>query len=122
MIPLKIRRLFRGCGPGRFTGMIGSIFAHCSSLNQNKFARIGWPPNRLTNLLNLHMVNRVLTLDCCRLVATAKSTALGHKRTLARHAHRVLLVAAYEVINVPQSFRQWFSAGVAPVAPEAEAS
>jgi hypothetical protein len=45
-----------------------------------------------------------------------------HKRTLARDAHRVLWVAAYEVINVPQSFRQWFSVGVAPGAPEAETS
>jgi hypothetical protein len=57
MIPLKILRLFRGFWPGRFIGMRGLIFAHCSSLNQNKFAHIGRPPNRLTNPLNLNMVN-----------------------------------------------------------------
>jgi hypothetical protein len=48
---------FRGFWPGRFIGMRGLIFAHCSSLNQNKFALIGRPPNRLTNPLNLNMVN-----------------------------------------------------------------
>jgi hypothetical protein len=40
-----------------FIGMRGLIFAHCPSFNQNKFALIGWPPNRLTNPLNLTMVN-----------------------------------------------------------------
>ena len=44
MILLKIRRLFRGFWPGRFIGMRGLIFAHCSSFNQNKLALIGWPP------------------------------------------------------------------------------
>ena len=44
----------------------------------------------------------------------------AQRRTLARDAHRVLRVAAYEFINVAQSFWQWFSVGVAPVAPEAE--
>jgi hypothetical protein len=34
MIPLKIRRLFCGFGPGRFIGTRGSIFAHCSSFNR----------------------------------------------------------------------------------------
>jgi hypothetical protein len=43
-------------------GINGSILAHCPSLNQNKFARICWPPIRLTNPLNLNMVNWVLTL------------------------------------------------------------
>jgi hypothetical protein len=57
-IPLKIRRLFCGFGPGRFMGIRGLIFAHCSSLNQNKFfALISWPPESVTNLLNLKMVN-----------------------------------------------------------------
>lgn len=45
---------------------------------------------------------------------------MGQRRTLTRDTHRVLWVAAYEVFNVAQSFRQWFSFGVAPVAPEAE--
>jgi hypothetical protein len=57
MIPLKICRLFCGFGPGRFIGIRGSIFAHCSSFNQNKFALISWPPIRQANLLNLKMVN-----------------------------------------------------------------
>jgi hypothetical protein len=57
MIPLKMRRLSLGFGPGRLVGTSGSIFAHCSSLNQNKLARMGWSPNRLTNPLNLNMVN-----------------------------------------------------------------
>ena len=57
MIPLKIRRLFCGFGPGRFMGIRGLIFAHCSSLNQNKFALIGWPPESVTNQLTLKMVN-----------------------------------------------------------------
>src|SRR5215475_11312731 len=35
-IPLRIRRLFCGFGPGRFIGISGLIFSHCSSLNQNK--------------------------------------------------------------------------------------
>src|SRR5215471_10151924 len=48
MIPLKIRRLFCGFGPGRFIGIRGLIFPHCSSFNQNKFAlmvgpRFAWP-------------------------------------------------------------------------------
>src|ERR1700746_1099269 len=63
MIPFKIRLLFRGFGPGRFIGMRGLTLAHWSSLNQNKLALIGWPPNRLTNQLNLNTVNRVLTLE-----------------------------------------------------------
>jgi hypothetical protein len=29
-------------------------------------------------------------------------------------------IGCFEVINVPQSFRQWFGVAVAPVAPEAE--
>ena len=57
MIPLKIRRLSCGFGPGRCIGIRGSIFSHCSSLNQNKFALISWPPIRCTNSLNLNMVN-----------------------------------------------------------------
>src|SRR5229473_2983561 len=62
MIPLKMRRLFFGFTPRRLLGINGSILAHCPSLNQNKFARICWPPIRLTNPLNLNMVNWVLTL------------------------------------------------------------
>src|SRR3954466_3668948 len=62
MIPLKMRRLFLGFTPRRLLGINGSILAHCRSLNQNKFARICWPPIRLTNPLNLNMVNWVLTL------------------------------------------------------------
>jgi hypothetical protein len=38
-------------------GIRGLIFAHCSSFNQNKFALIGWPPDSLTNPLNLNKVN-----------------------------------------------------------------
>jgi len=64
MIPLKMRRLFFGFTPRRLLGINGSILAHCPSLNQNKFARICWPPIRLTNPLNLNMVNWVLTLAC----------------------------------------------------------
>src|SRR5712671_1527349 len=69
MIPLKMRRLFFGFTPRRLLGINGSILAHCPSLNQNKFARICWPPIRLTNPLNLNMVNWVLTLDPNRLRA-----------------------------------------------------
>ena len=47
MIPLKMRRLFFGFTPRRLLGINGSILAHCPSLNQNKFARICWPPIRL---------------------------------------------------------------------------
>jgi hypothetical protein len=60
MIPLKIRRLFCGFGPGLFMGIRGLIFAHCSSFNQNKFALIGWAPRigeSVTNQLNLNKVN-----------------------------------------------------------------
>jgi hypothetical protein len=63
MIPLKMRQLFFGFTPRRLLGINGSILAHCPSLNQNKFARICWPPIRLTNPLNLNMVNWVLTLE-----------------------------------------------------------
>jgi hypothetical protein len=56
MIPLRTRRLFRGFGPGRFRGIKGLIFAHCSSFSQNKFALMGWPPIRSANPLNLNMV------------------------------------------------------------------
>jgi hypothetical protein len=38
MIPLKIRRSSLRLGPGWLEGKCGTIFAHCSSLNQNKFA------------------------------------------------------------------------------------
>src|SRR5512132_870013 len=62
MIPLKMRRLFFGFTPRRLLGINGSILAHCPSLNQNKFARICWPPDSVTNPLNLNMVNWVLTL------------------------------------------------------------
>jgi hypothetical protein len=44
-------------GTGWLVGKYGSIFDHCSSVNQNRFGFIGWPPNRLTNPLNQHMVN-----------------------------------------------------------------
>ena len=47
MIPLKMRRLFFGFTSRRLLGINGSILAHCPSLNQNKFARICWPPIRL---------------------------------------------------------------------------
>jgi hypothetical protein len=40
MILLKICWLFRGFGPGRFIGIRGSIFVHCSSFDQNGFALI----------------------------------------------------------------------------------
>src|SRR4029434_5340896 len=63
MIPLKMRRLFFGFTPRRLLGINGSILAHCPSLNQNKFARICWPPDSVTNPLNLNMVNWVLTLS-----------------------------------------------------------
>jgi hypothetical protein len=43
--PLKMRRLFFGFTPRRLLGINGSILAHCPSLNQNKFARICWPPD-----------------------------------------------------------------------------
>ena len=39
-----MRRLSFGRGPGLLAGTNGSIFAHCSSLNQNKLALMGWPP------------------------------------------------------------------------------
>jgi len=38
MIPLSIRRSSLRPGPGWLRGKCGSIFAHCSSLNQNKFS------------------------------------------------------------------------------------
>jgi hypothetical protein len=41
MIPLKIRRSSLRRGPGWLVGKCGSIFAHCSSLNQNQCASIG---------------------------------------------------------------------------------
>jgi hypothetical protein len=65
MIPLKIRRSSFRAGPGWLVGKCGSIFDHCSSLNQNKSALIGLAPNRLTKPLNQHMVNWVLTLERC---------------------------------------------------------
>jgi hypothetical protein len=40
-----MRRLFFGFTPRRLLGINGSILAHCPSLNQNKFARICWPPD-----------------------------------------------------------------------------
>jgi hypothetical protein len=46
MIPLKIRRLFCGFGPGRFIGIKRSIFGRCSSFNQIKFALTVVPPIR----------------------------------------------------------------------------
>ena len=46
---------------------------------------------------------------------------MGQQGTLARDTHRVLWVAAYEIINVAQSFWQWFSVRMASVALEAEA-
>lgn len=41
---------------------------------------------------------------------------MGHKRTLTRDARRVLRIAAYEFLNVPQSLWQWLCAGVVPKA------
>jgi hypothetical protein len=41
MIPLKLSRLSLRSGPGWFAGRCGSIFAHCSSLNQNECDSIG---------------------------------------------------------------------------------
>jgi DDE family transposase len=38
MTPLKIRRSSFRSGPGWSVGKCGSIFAHCSSLNQNRLA------------------------------------------------------------------------------------
>src|ERR1700719_714345 len=37
MILLKMRRSSLRSGPGWFVGKCGTIFTHCSSLNQNKF-------------------------------------------------------------------------------------
>ena len=45
MMPLKMRRLFFGFTPRRFVGIKDSILDHCSSLNQNKFARMSRPPD-----------------------------------------------------------------------------
>src|ERR1700674_1142151 len=62
--PAQNAPIVLGFTPRRLLGINGSILAHCPSLNQNKFARICWPPIRLTNPLNLNMVNWVLTLTC----------------------------------------------------------
>jgi hypothetical protein len=64
MIPLKMRRLFFGFTPRRLLGMNGSILAHCPSLNQNKFARICWPPDSVDQPVeSQHGSNWVLTLE-----------------------------------------------------------
>ena len=63
MIPLKMRRLFFGFTPRRLLGINGSILAHCPSLNQTSSPASVGPPIRLTNPLNLNMVNWVLTLE-----------------------------------------------------------
>jgi hypothetical protein len=44
MIPLKMRRSFWRLGPGWLTGRCGMIFAHCVSLNQNKFVSMALAP------------------------------------------------------------------------------
>jgi hypothetical protein len=62
MIPLKIRRSSLRLGPGWLEGKCGTIFAHCSSLNQNKFASMAAAPQWLTKTLNQKIVNQVLTL------------------------------------------------------------
>src|SRR5271163_2086701 len=52
MIPLKMRRSSLRSGPGWFVGKCGTIFDHCSSLNQNKFESIDLVPSQLTKPLN----------------------------------------------------------------------
>src|SRR6266436_1714300 len=86
MIPLKMRRLFFGFTPRRLLGINGSILAHCPSLNQNKFARICWPPIRLTNPLNLNMVNWVLTLRHRKCAELRRRTAVRLAVPIQRRA------------------------------------
>jgi hypothetical protein len=57
MMPLKIRRSSSRTGPRWFFGKCGSIFDHCSLVNQNKSALMAWPPLWLTKPLNQQMVN-----------------------------------------------------------------
>ena len=57
MIPLKIRRSSSRSGPGWFVGKCGTIFVHCSSLNQNKFESMDLASNRLTKPFNQNMIN-----------------------------------------------------------------
>src|SRR6266852_8675377 len=99
MIPLKMRRLFFGFTPRRLLGINGSILAHCPSLNQNKFARICWPPIRLTNPLNLNMVNWVLTLAKSR----THNTRWGDKTWLykAPHDSASATNAVYLLVQLP---------------------
>jgi hypothetical protein len=47
-------------------------------------------------------------------------SAMGGKRTLVRDAHRMLGIAANEILNVTQSLWQRLSLGMASVAPKAE--
>src|SRR5881398_3214799 len=51
MIPLKMRRSSLRLGPGWLKGKCGTIFAHCSSLNQNKFAPMTCPPKPVDQAL-----------------------------------------------------------------------
>lgn len=57
MIPSKIHRVFRGIWPAPYIAMKGLIFAPLLIIQPNKFARIGWPQSRLTNLVNLKILN-----------------------------------------------------------------
>src|SRR5689334_18985257 len=45
MIPLRMRRSSLRSGPGWLIGKCGTIFAHCSSLNQNSVEVIGLAPS-----------------------------------------------------------------------------
>jgi len=41
---------------------------------------------------------------------------MGHRQTSTRDARRVLWIAAYEVLNIPQALWQWLCARVVPKA------
>jgi hypothetical protein len=56
MMPLRIRRSYLRSGPGWFVGKCGTIFAHCSSVNQTKFASLDLASSSLTKRLNQNMV------------------------------------------------------------------
>jgi hypothetical protein len=80
MIPLRMRRSSLRAGPGWFVGKCGTIFAHCSSLNQNKFASMACgSQTRLTKPLNQMNLVRVWTLEKargCRMNVSRRSVFL----------------------------------------------